>query len=486
MIYLAFFTKYFFFVKNDLTLDMNALSSILVGFTVIIIVSCQTPREGNLKIENVNVVNVRQGRIIESQDVVIQGNKITSISEYQNTVFGGDVIDGTGKYLIPGLWDMHTHIFSTNIDSLSYRMNLSNKLMIANGVTGFREMGYTIEEAAETFREKVRNRDYLPQRFIYTTQALDGDPPVWNWPDVVKAIQNPQQATAAIDSIMSHTKADFIKVYSVLSPESYMTISAYCQKNDIDFAGHFPVNTPLSAIAQSGIKSLEHGFELIPAYSSRADSLVEDGELSGSEYRTMFGDNHEESANDFFELLRENQVWITPTLTINQGLALFSSSDTLEIEDERKKYVDWKEWQGPPPEAHSYYDEVFNLVKKRIKPAHSAGVGILAGTDIGFSNPFVYDGFSLHEELKMLVEAGLTPTEALKTATLNPAIYINATDSLGTVEENKLADLVILNQNPIEDISHTRNIYGVLSNGNYFDSVTLSNLLAEVEEFYNN
>lgn len=465
---------------------MKPLSILLLGITFTLVFNCQKRIEGNLKIENIHIVDVRDGDIIESQDVFIEGDRIVSITDHQDHQFEGEVVNGSDKYLIPGLWDMHTHVFSTNIDSLAYRMDLSNKLMIANGVTGFREMGYTVEEAAETFRKEVRNGDYLPQRFIYTTQALDGDPPVWNLPDVVKAIQNPQQATAAIDSIMTHTEADFIKVYSVLSPESFEAISRYCQKHDITFAGHFPVNTPLSDIARSGIKSLEHGFELIPAYSGRSDSLANDGELTGSEFMSMFGDHHEESAEEFFNLLKENQVWITPTLTINKGLALFSSTDTSEIEDERKKYVDWRSWEGPPPDAHSYYDEVFNLIKKRVHPAHKAGVGILAGTDIGFSNPFVYDGFSLHEELNMLVDAGLSPIEALKTATLNPAIYMNATDSLGTVSKNKLADLVILNHNPLEDIGNTEDIYGVISGGKYFDKTSLNELLSEVEDFYRN
>jgi len=324
----------------------------------------------------------------------------------------------------------------------------------------------------------------MPQKFIYANLALDGDPPVYNNPKVVKPLNTAAQAEAAVDSIMTHTQADFIKIYSVLSPEVFNAIASYCNEHNIDFAGHFPVHVSLSSLAQSGIKSLEHGYELIPAYSDEADAALEDNRLSPPEYRQMFKDQDEASAEAFFNKLRENEVWITPTLTINKGLAQFSSSDSLVVSDERKKYVDWKKWEGPPPVAHPFYEERFSLIEERIQPAHETGVGILAGTDAGFSNPFVYDGFSLHEELHMLVKAGLPTSEALKTATLNPAKYMDATDSLGTVDENKAADLLLLHQNPLENIRNTQKIFGVISGGEYFDRSRLDGFLAEVESFY--
>ena len=466
---------------------MKTTKYIIGSLLILLFTHCgEADIQGDIMIQNVHIVDVEQSEIIPGQTISIVDDEIVSItpfSESQQTE-GQIVINGRDKYVIPGLWDMHTHVFSTNSDSTSHRMDLSNKLMIANGVTGFREMGYATEEAAQLFREGLRKDDYLPQRFIYANLVLDGDPPVYDQPQIVKALKTGEQAEAAIDSILTYTKADFIKIYSVLSPEVFHAIAAYCNKHQIDFAGHFPVHVPLSEIAESGIKSLEHGYELVPAFSDQADAALEDQRLSPPEYRQMFDDHDDATAEAFFNKLRENDVWITPTLTINKGLARFSASDSLVLSDERRKYVDWKSWEGPPPAAHPFYEERFTLIEERIQPAHQAGVGILAGTDAGFSNPLVYDGFSLHEELQLLVEAGMPPFEVLKTATLNPAKYMNATDSLGTVEEGKKADLVLLHQNPFEDIRNTQEILGVISSGEYFDRTQLDELLNEVESYY--
>jgi hypothetical protein len=460
-------------------------TSLFLWIFLFIISACTPPIQGDIIIKAVNVVDVVNGEILPDQTIIIKGNRIADVKAYSKSdeYKANQVIDGTSKFVIPGMWDMHTHTLYGHFDSSAYHLNLSNKLMIANGVTGFRDMGLVYEEAAEKFRKGLKSGEYLPQRFIYASFMLDGDPPMMSRRPDVFATNDPEKAIEFVDSLMANTQADFLKVYSFLTPEVFRAVSKYCAEHNIDFAGHYPAYLPLNEMVTSGIKSVEHGMELIPAYSSKADSLLEDGHLSYPEYLSMFEDQDDVIAQAFFKKMKENDVWMVPTLVITRGLIRYSSQDSVVKIDERNKYAEWEYWDGPPPSQHERFLKEASIVENRILDAHVAGVQMLGGTDASFDNPFVYDGFSLHEEMELMVQCGLSPAEALKTTTYNPANYLGATDSLGTVSKNKMADLVILAKNPLTDIKNTQSISGVISDGNYLNEADLNRLLNEVEEF---
>jgi imidazolonepropionase-like amidohydrolase len=226
--------------------------------------------------------------------------------------------------------------------------------------------------------------------------------------------------------------------------------------------GHVPTSITAAEASNAGQKSIEHFTGLDEAKSDINKAKV------------------------LFRILKNNHTWHCPTLIMRHNYALLNNSSLSD--DPRLKYVKprWKtRWLRMNRDSQNWTAidlanrrETIRLEDKLVGEVQRAGIGILAGTDDG--NPFVFPGFSLHDELALLVNAGLSPMQALQTATLNPAKFFNRLDSLGTVEKGKLADLVILDANPLEDIHNTQRINAAVVNGRYFDKEALKKILADV------
>ncbi|RLD36953.1 MAG: hypothetical protein DRI74_07935 [Bacteroidetes bacterium] len=236
------------------------------------------------------------------------------------------------------------------------------------------------------------------------------------------------------------------------------------------------------------MKSSEHGYGFVEIMSPLNDSLRARGYKLGD--RKLILENQSDTlGTELFELMKEKGHWIVPTIVMMNGLTKINAPHEM-ADEENFKYVYesdrgyWKTYRSP-----YVSEEIYKLRQKWNRRSeeivgimHQYGVGILAGTDFSGDNPFVYPGFGLHEELKNLVGCGLSNGEALKAATINPAKYLNATDSLGSVSVNKMDDLVILNKNPLDNIENTTNISAVISNGKYFNRKQLDTMLKEAEE----
>jgi imidazolonepropionase-like amidohydrolase len=227
--------------------------------------------------------------------------------------------------------------------------------------------------------------------------------------------------------------------------------------------GHVPLSITAAEASQAGQKSIEHftGLDEAKSDDRKAEALI--------------------------AILKTNQTWLCPTLIMRHNYALLR--DTYFVGDPRLKYVksSWKafwlrvtkEAEMWPPDEAEKRKETTRKEDALVGKMQKAGVGILAGTDD--SNPYVFPGFSLHDELTLLVQAGLTPMEALQTATYNPAKFLGLSASLGTIEKGKLADLMLLDANPLESISNTRKIAAVIVNGRYLPRESLDKILADVE-----
>ncbi|MGH1366262.1 MAG: amidohydrolase family protein [Calditrichia bacterium] len=446
-------------------------------------------------IYNVSIVNVETGTIYERKNLTIAGSRITGISDVIVNLSGQPhVIDASDKFLIPGLWDMHTH----TINYFVYDQFL--QLMLANGVVGFRDTWGNLELAA-TIRSEIQNRQRPPMLFQVAGNLVDGRPPIWPGSNVAA---DSATAVAMVDSL-ADAGAEFIKTYSRLNKSTFFAIAKRAKERGIRFAGHIPnLVKPIEA-SEAGIYSVEHLTGMLEACSMYEDSLLAlQAKANGfwakwdvaSARKTMDEMSRlaikgfsEEKAQALFKVLKENKTWQVPTLVTNRAYAYMN--DSTLTNDPRRQYLNkgvTQNWDvennnfiaSRTPEAWESAQQQFQMELKIIKMMYEAGVPILAGTDP--PNPWCFPGFSLHDELELMVSAGLPPLAALQTATLNPAMFMDATDSLGTVRIGNRADLILLNANPLENISNTRSIEAVISGGILLQRDSLDTVLGKIYE----
>ena len=401
-----------------------------------------------LVLTHANVIDMTGARLKPDMTLIIVGNHIAAIGKTGKVRVPKDarVINVTGKYLIPGLWDMHVHLGDEDFDRDSHL-----RLFIANGITGIRFMDG--DPAYHRWRKEAANGTLLAPRMVIASQVIGfGD--LSNIPEA-QAREEVRKAKQA--------GADFIKVHDNLSRASYFALIDEAKRLSLPVEGHTPVSITAEEASQAGQKSIEHLTGLAPA---EADSAI---------------------AEKWLAVFKQNQTWQCPTLIMRHNYALLNDSSFAS--DPRLKYVkpSWKtRWLRMTKEAETWSGDEAVTRKETIRKEDAlvgemqrAGVGLLAGTDD--ANPYVFPGFSLHDELALLVKAGLTPMEALQTATYNPAKFLGLLSSLGTVERGKLADFVLLDANPLDNISNTKKIAAVVTNGRYLQRETLDKMLADVE-----
>ena len=462
---------------------------------LILLVGRQTPArpQTRLVLTHVTVIDASGAPPQRDMAVVITGDRITEMGKFGKVHVpkNAEVVDETGKFLIPGLWDMHVH----------WTAEKYLPLFIANGVTGIRLMwGLLIHHQ---WREKIEQGTLLGPRMVIASPIVDGPNPFW--PGSM-AVGNEDDARRAVTKVKLDG-ADFVKVYSRLPRDAYFAIADEAKKQGIPFEGHVPFSVTAEEASDAGQKSFEHLFGVLPACSVRGDELNKairddlaeslasstrlDFEL-GRRFRRLshveLDSYSTEKAAALFARFKKNGTWQCPTLTVNRSYAYLD--DQAFRNDPRLKYVpigiksDWEPGRDPTlvgrtPEDVAFARNEFQKFLEVTGAMQRAGVGILAGTDV--LNPFCFPGFSLHDELALLVQAGLTPMEALQSATLNPARFLGKEKELGTVATGKIADLVVLDADPLDDIGNTRKIVGVVYDGKFFTRASLNEMLREAE-----
>jgi len=450
---------------------MNATFSIRIKFVIMflllifpILSFCQ-PGNHDCVITNVNVVDVNTGKILKNKTVAIDKNRISAI--YDKKIAGSDstiVIDGKGKYLIPGLWDMHAH-YKLGHDYL-------DPLLIANGITGLREMWYDTPEFVK-IPQKTQTEGLVSPDVYLSGDLIDGNPPNFQGSLVVTT---PKEAVDAVQTQIDK-KVDFIKVYSNLSEECFLAIAKEANKRNIPFTGHIPNRVSIYTAIETGMASSEHLYGLLNACSS-VDTSNEALICTFSESRF----------DSLCTVLAKSSMWICPTLTVNRSMS--SLNDSLFINDNRIAYLPefilemWNQMMKPYTKGE--IDKFANTTRVRylfelrlIGKMNEKGVKFLAGTDC--PNPYVFPGFSLHDELSLMVKGGMPALDVLKSATINPAIFMNKTADFGTVEIGKIASLILLNKNPLENIENTKTIETVIVRGKVYNRKALDLMLAQAK-----
>ncbi|WP_343487138.1 amidohydrolase family protein [Allomuricauda sp. d1] len=443
-------------------------------------------------IRSINIVDVESGSILENRDVLIEHNIISQIDsvpdlgDYPNSL----VINGSNQYLIPGLWDMHTH-------STQHSPWLHHPIFIANGVTGVRDMSGQLnrrdsywvgsKERLTWNAELNENKRVMPRYVLQSSYQIDGASSVpGGFPDFFK-LQEPED----VDSLLGfykNEKVDFIKIYQQIPPKIYEQLAIKAPGYGLHLAGHKPMFTSLEDAILLGQRSFEHGrifmFESFP----NADSLrtVKNWKSFYTESKkSMVEEFNPKIASSLMELMqRHNAHWV-PTLQTLKFEAYAHNPSFLEnqnlnyITTIRKKLwwdMDVKNntKRNVSGDSKGVSVAFYKKSKEQIKMAKAIGVPIMTGTDV--TDSYVFAGFSLHAELKELTNSGLSNLEALQSATIIPAKFAKMDMDYGSIEIGKTADLVILNENPLENIANSSTIYAVIINGTYYDSEKIEEL----------
>jgi imidazolonepropionase-like amidohydrolase len=440
------------------------------------------PATGDLVvINNISVVDVRSGAVLADQTVILERDRIASVGPSKSAKYPRNApsVNGRGYFLIPGLWDMHVHLVFG--DWFPGAQDITLPLLIANGVTGVRDMGSELD-TVQDWRNEIEAGRLLGPRIFTSGPMLDGPKP--RFPSSI-AITTPEDGRRAVDQLKQRG-ADFVKLQSLIPRDAVLAIADEAKKDEISFEGHVPDSVRASEMSEAGMKSFEHLIGIFEGSSPNEDDFLKGGKTAGR----FLASYDPGRADGLAALLAKNQTWQCPTLVWERGGNLIDVTDFAK--DGRAKYVpaSWKNktWKRFKDEIlQGYGTDDIALRKKFIEKElevvqllHKAGVPFLAGTDTP-PGVYVFPGFSLHEELQRFVAAGFTPLEALQTATLNPVRFLGMEDQLGTIEKGKLADLVLLNANPLENISNTQKIAAVVVNGHYYSGKDLEKLLAGVE-----
>ncbi|MFI5184684.1 MAG: amidohydrolase family protein [Vicinamibacteria bacterium] len=426
---------------------------------------------GVLALDHVAVVDVRSGAVATDRMLVVTAGRISAVARSGEigTPPGAVVLDATGKVVIPGLWDMHVHLHDSAF----------LELLVAEGITGVREMGGDPALIGD-WRDRIAAGRLMGPRIVMAGRILDGPDPTW--PRISYAIRNAEEGRRLVQ-VSKRDGSDFIKVYNGLSREAYFAILSEAKQQGLTVAGHVPFSISAAEASDAGQRSIEHVTGVLEGCTARPNATP------ASADREWFLMNYDPlRADSLFARFARNGTWQVPTLVLKRTFAWIR--EIAQRDDTRLRFIPARisdRWdpgrdfrlQGRRPEYFALQQRLFKKDLALVGDMRRAGVRFLAGTDLG--NPYIFPGFSLHDELGLLVQAGLTPLEALQAATLRPAEFLGESDSLGTVEPGKAADFVLLDANPLEDIANTQRIDAVCVKGTLLGRATLARMLSEVE-----
>ncbi|RZQ61846.1 amidohydrolase family protein [Amycolatopsis suaedae] len=441
------------------------------------------------------VTVVRGGTVIDGTgarprqaDVVLVGEHVAGVGHGAPVPEGAVVVDARGRYVIPGLWDMHTH-GSDLVETFP-------PLHLVNGVTGIREMwGYPENRAV---RDRIEQGTLLGPRMIMASSIVDG--PVSLLAPPVTKVSTPDEARAAVRTAKAE-RADFVKIYSYLTPDLFAAVADESWRQGLPFGGHLPYRLTPRQASDLGQRVFEHLHAVYFSASSREAELrrvLDATPFDPADPRAFFRvaralereaalSYDPAKARSLFAHLARRDTWQSPTLKVNQVMT--SPADTF-ANDPRLRYIpDWLEqfWaqtikNNAPvtPEEIAAYRAYFEAQLRLTKAACDAGSGILGGTDC--LNPYVLPGFGTHDELELLVRAGLSPMAALQTMTRDAARFLGLGHRSGTLTAGKWADLVVLDADPLADIRNSAKVHAVVTRGRLIDAARREAMLAEVEK----
>ncbi|MBL0170302.1 MAG: amidohydrolase family protein [Gemmatimonadaceae bacterium] len=454
-----------------------AIRAMVVACLPLAHISGQRPAV-DLLITNARVIDVETGAITAGRTIAIRGDTIVAVGDVRGAAGyrAKQTINARGRYVIPGLWDMHMHFGGG--PALIAENRALMPLFIAHGIVAVRDAAGDLSESVLAWRDSVAHGTITGPTIFTSGPKIEGINSIWPGDQEV-------DTKAGVDSALDKLQAmrvDFVKLTdNTLKPDLFRYALGEIRQRGLKSSAHIPVAVPVREAVELGLSSIEH-----LSYAVRAGS-----ERPGQPpARDMIAAFDSATAMATYRLMAQQGTAITPTLNISRTLA-WLDTDT-HANDEYLKYIGpglRATYQGRVDRAATAdaaaiarRHQMFDFTSARLPMLAQAGVMILAGTDAGFLNSFDYPGVGLHDELQLLVESGLTPLQALQGATINGARFLNRTARHGTIARGHAADLVLLDRNPLRDIRATRAISGVVLRGEYHSRAALDAMLRATAE----
>lgn len=450
-------------------------------FVFFIFFSCNISDE-KILIHNVNVIDPLDG-ISKNTNVEISNNKISRVGK-KTSIFYSKKIDGSGKYLIPGLWDSHVHLYFDQ--ELAKDMPM---LFLKFGITSIRDTGgdFNFLDSIKKLSEKYP-KSY--PRLKISGPLIDGKFNVYNGerlPNLSVKTENVKETESVVNKLIA-SGADFLKAYEMLSPEQFEIIMKIAKKKKINVTGHIPLSMDIETASNLGLNSLEHikNLELWATkdknelLKERRGMMKNTRDLSGLSLRGMIHSTQKNYAINnldenetikIYDALYKNSTWQIPTISIYKVpiYKIFKSEYWIEnlkylpkkTRETWKQRIDFSNDKIDPKQK-----DFSDWIQKTTGEMYDYGIKFMAGTDTPLG--FLIPGFSLHTELELLVESGMSELDALKSATINPSRYFKMENDLGLIKEGYIADLILLNKNPLNNIKNTLDIYAVIKDGEVY------------------
>ncbi len=464
---------------------MRRVTKLTFALALLLVVFA-TPAMGQatatIAFEHIAIVDVVTGSVASDMTVIVDEGRISAIvaSSTSDRPPVARVVDATGKYMIPGLWDMHVHIAD--------RGYLPQ--FIAHGVTGVRDMGGGLDAAADGceslkpgildgWRAEIKRGESIGPSILLSGPAVSGTGATTSLP-----ARTPEEAIAAVNRLKA-MGVDFVKVYEKIPLVAYLSLARAAQDVGLVITGHVPMDSVslLDAI-NAGQRSIEHVRDpmlmcFTPDAAELAQFFADDGWQQDD---VAWGRQAHAQCQDVLAAARQYAVWFTPTLVVEHAKVAVDNLRWVEaraqswlpasVRDAHARYAQGKHAQTPPDRAsdHRWWQAQQRLVGRLAK----SDIALLAGTDSACEGGL--PGEDLHTELVLLVDAGLTPRQALAAATWEPARYFNEDTQRGRIVVGAIADMVVLDANPLDAISNTRRIDGVVLRGQWLDRARLAAL----------
>ena len=447
--------------------------------------------QADLLIRHATVIDVAGGKAIPDQAIAVTGDTIRAVGpddRISGKYAAKTSIDATGKFVMPGLWDMHVH-FGGGPELIDENRNLL-PLYVAHGVTTVRDCAADISTSVLEWRSAVAQGRLLGPRIFTSGPKLEGYKPLWKG---TIEVGTPAEVNAALDRLQA-MRVDFVKITdNTLKPDIFLYAVREARRRGLKTSAHTPYALTIVQAADAGLSSIEHVDYLIKAGSPKEAEIgaaYAAGKMTYGQASDAFVETFDKQyAKGVYHELAKRHIAVTPTLNMGRILAY------LDREDHRKdpslayigpglrKTYDWRVERAAKATAEQVAarHREYELSKQVIPMLVEAGIPILAGTDAGYLNSFNYPGEGLHEELERYVESGLTAQQALVSATITGPAFLGKSDRYGALADGKAADILILDENPLNDIRATRAINGVVLHGKWLDRPTLDALLLEAK-----
>lgn len=470
---------------------MKRLLAVLASFALTTgSLALAAPRQGDVVIRHVTVIDVEKAKAEPGQAVVLQGGDIVAVGP--DAAIAKDwrakrTVEGGGKYLIPGLWDMHVH-FGGDPELVAENQALL-PLYVANGITTIRDASGDLPDQVLAWRGEIASGALFGPRLLTSGAKIEGIAPLWKG---TIEVGSEADVDAALDRLKNRDKVDFVKITdSTLKPDLFLYALRQAKALGLRTSGHIPMALTTEQAVDAGISSIEH---LDYAYNAGAKdeaAIAADyaaGRIDRAEAnRRLDAGFDRDTAMATYRRFAAKGVSVTPTLNGSRIIAYLDRDDHAKdaglayIGPKLRKTYDWRVERAAKADAagiaarHKQIEDVATILPMLAE----AGVPIIAGTDAGFLNSFNYPGFGLHDEVALFVDKGLTPAQALASATRAGPAWFGWLDRYGAIKPGMAADLVLLTHNPLDDIAATRAIDTVVMRGAVFDRAALDTMLAD-------